>query len=129
MPNKSRAETNIRITTAATLFATHTRDANEIATLLKTSARNVHRWAERQLWDDVLQTLGYEGERNFRVHTQRDAQRDAGTAYQIAKDAYFDAIKPGKPQHTWASYAAAVAGLSWRRVNVWAKKYHWRDET
>ena len=71
MPKRSKAELDILITVAAGLFATHTRDAKKIANLLDTSERSVHRWAEREKWEEVLQTLNYEGERNFRVKPTR----------------------------------------------------------
>ena len=71
MANKSKTETNIRITIAAGIFATHTRDAKEIADMLKTTERNIHRWAEKDLWAEVLHTLDYKGERNFRVRSRR----------------------------------------------------------
>ena len=71
MPKRSKAELDILITIAAGLFAIHTRDAKEIANLLDTSERSVHRWAEREKWEEVLQTLNYEGKRNFRVKPTR----------------------------------------------------------
>ena len=52
MPKRSKAELDIliRVTIAAGLFAIHTelweRDAKEIANLLNTSERSVHRWAK-----------------------------------------------------------------------------------
>ena len=67
MANKSAAERDIHISVAAWMFATQTRDAKEIAGLLKTTDRTIHRYAETQRWDEVLQILGYDGERNFRV--------------------------------------------------------------
>ena len=74
MPKRSKAELDILITVAAGLFATHTRDAKEIANLLDTSERSVHRWAKEDLWEEVLQTLNYEGERNFRVKPRRSKE-------------------------------------------------------
>lgn len=71
MPNRSKAEMDILVTTAAGLFVLHTRDAKEIARLLNTTERNVHRWAQRDKWEEVLQTLNYTGERNFRVNPTR----------------------------------------------------------
>ena len=71
MPKRSKIETDILVTVAAGLFATQTRDAKKIAGLLDTTERNVHRWAERDKWDEVLTTLNYEGERNFRVKPRR----------------------------------------------------------
>ena len=52
---------------AAGLFATHTRDAKEVANLLGTSEQSVHQWAKEDLWEEVMQTLNYDGEHNFRV--------------------------------------------------------------
>ena len=66
-----KAETDILVTIAAGLFATHTRDAKEIANLLNTTERNVYRWAKEDLWEDVLRTLNYEDERHFRVKPTR----------------------------------------------------------
>ena len=71
MPNRSKAEMDILVTTAAGLFVLYTRDAKEIARLLNTTERNVHRWAQRDKWEEVLQTLNYKGERNFRVKPRR----------------------------------------------------------
>ena len=71
MPKRSKTETDIFVTIAAGFFATHTRDAKKIASLLKTTERTVHRWAEREKWEEVLQTLNYTGERNFRVKPRR----------------------------------------------------------
>lgn len=122
---KSQAETQIRITTAAGLFAFHTRDAKEIAEYLNTTERNIHRWAEHDRWKEVLQTLSYNGDLSFRVQKHRDTQRDAGESFQIAKDAYQQAKAEGKPKHTWASYAADAARLSRERVHKWAKRFHW----
>ena len=70
--SRRKAETDdILVTIAAGLFATHTRDAKKIASLLNTTERNVHQWAEREKWEEVLQTLNYEGKRNFRVKPTR----------------------------------------------------------
>ena len=71
MPKRSKVETDILVTIAAGFFATQTRDAKVIARLLNTTERNVHRWAQREKWEEVLQTLNYEGERNFRVKPRR----------------------------------------------------------
>ena len=71
MPKRSKAETDILVTIAAGLFALHTRDAKEIARLLNTTERTIHRWAAREKWEEVLKTLNYEGQRNFRVKPRR----------------------------------------------------------
>lgn len=67
MGNKSTAEKDIHISVAAWMFATQTRDAGEIAKAIGTSDRTIHRYAETERWEEVLTTLNYEGERNFRV--------------------------------------------------------------
>ena len=71
MPKRSKAEIDTFITAAATIFVTHTRDAKEIALILNTTERTVHRWAAREKWEEILLTLNYEGERNFRVKPRR----------------------------------------------------------
>ena len=71
MPKRSKTEIDILVTVAAGFFATHTRNAKEIANLLKTTERTVYRWAERDKWKEVLKTLNYKGERNFRVKPRR----------------------------------------------------------
>ena len=71
MPNRSEAEMNIRVTVAAGLFVMHTRDAKEIAKLMGTTERSIHRYSKRDRWDEVLKELGYEGKRNFRVRPTR----------------------------------------------------------
>lgn len=71
MPKRARSEVDILVSAAAAIFAIHTRDAKEIAGILRTTERTIHRWAEREKWEEVLQTLGYEGERNFRVKPRR----------------------------------------------------------
>lgn len=75
MGNKSTAERDIHISVAAWMFATQTRDAVEIAKAIGTSDRTIHRYAETERWEEVLTTLNYEGERNFRV---RKAGRKKG---------------------------------------------------
>lgn len=70
-PKRAKSEKDIFVTVATGLFATHIRDAKEIASPLNTTERIVHRWVERDKWEEVLQTLKYEGKRNFRVKPRR----------------------------------------------------------
>ena len=67
MGNKSTEERELYISAAALIFATQTRDADEIAKAIGSSNRTIQRYAETQRWQEVLQILGYNGERNFRV--------------------------------------------------------------
>ena len=63
----------LSIIVAAGLFTTHASGAKEIASLLNTTGRNFHQWAEREKWKGVLETLGYEGDRNFRLQPTEHA--------------------------------------------------------
>ena len=127
MPARSKAKTDILITVAAGIFATHTRDAKEIGILLNTSERSVHRWAETDIWDTVLETLNYEGERNFRVKSNRDSQREAGELFEKAREAYQAAIRSGQPAHKLASSASSAVGLPAQRIHYWAMTHNWRE--
>ena len=123
MSKKSKAEIDIRVTIAAGLFANYTRDAKEIARLLNTTERNIHRWAERQRWDEVLQILKYNGERNFRVRPARDMQ--SSPDFEKAKTAYSRARENGIPKHKLATLVSNELGISYRTVLEWAKAFGW----
>lgn len=123
MPNKSKAETDIRITVAAGLFATYTRDAKEIADKLNTTERNIHRWAEKARWAEVLQTLGYTGERHFRVRPARDMQ--SSPEFERAKTLYRRARQDGVPKHKLATTVGTQIGIKSERVRGWAKTFNW----
>lgn len=128
MPYRSKAETDILVTAGAALFATYTRDAKEIANLLNTSERSVHRWAERDKWEEVLQTLNYEGERNFRVKSSRDTESEAGEIFKKAREVYQEALRAGEPKHKLATIAGKAVGLPSRKIHDWAVRHGWRDE-
>lgn len=85
--------------------------ANEIASRLNTSTRNVHRWAERERWTEVLELLGYDGERNFRVQPARDTQRDAGDTFEKAHAAYIQARRDGVPKTKRIASVAQQIGI------------------
>ena len=67
MGNRTQAEMSIVITVAAFYFVNHSRDAKEIADFVDVTERTIHRWAESPKWHEVLNDLGYTGERSFRV--------------------------------------------------------------
>ena len=127
MPARSKAKTDTLVTVAAGLFATHTRDAKEIASLLDTSERSVHRWAKTDVWETVLKTLNYEGERNFRVKPNRDSQREVGEIFEKAHDAYQEAIKAGEPKHKLATVTSNAVGIPARKIHDWAMTHGWRE--
>ena len=127
MPYRSKAEKDILVTAGAALFATHTRDAKEIGSLLNTTERTIHRWAELEKWEEVLQTLNYEGERNFRVKPSRDSQSEAGEIFEKAREVYQEAFKAGEPQHKLATIASSAVGVPSGKIHYWAMKHGWRD--
>jgi hypothetical protein len=67
MPKQSQAEMENTIRLAALYFVTETRDAKIIAEKVNASERTIHRWSKSPVWIQTLDTLGYTGERNFRV--------------------------------------------------------------
>ena len=116
MPKRSKAELETLITAAARLFATHTRDAKEIADLLNTSERSVHRWAKEELWEKVLQSLNYEGERNFRVKPKRS------TDTLITAAARLFATHTRDPKEI-----AKLLNTKERSIRRWAKSEIWEE--
>lgn len=128
MANKSTAERDIHITTAACLFVTYTRDAKEIANILKTTDRTIHRYAETELWEEILQIVGYEGERSFRVEATRDTARDYGEVFEKAKEIFIAAVRQGHSNWKAAGIAAEKLGLTQKRVSKWSHQFGWRDK-
>ena len=116
MPKRSKAELEALITAAARLFATHTRDAKEIADLLNTSERSIHRWAKSELWEQTLQTLGYEGERNFRIKPKRS------TDTLITAAARLFATHTRDPKEI-----ANLLNTKERSIRRWAKSEIWEE--
>ena len=125
MPKKRKSEIDIRVTIAAGFFATYTRDAKEIARLLNTSERNIHRWAERDRWNEVLEILQYTGERNFRVRPAREMQNNPD--FEKARTAYQDARENGIPKHKRATIVSNELGIGYRTVLEWAKVFGWNN--
>ena len=126
MANKSKAERDTQITVAAGLFATHTRDAQEIGDKLNTTPRNIHRWAETELWNKVLENLGYTGERNFRIKSSRNSQNNPD--FEKAKIAYQQALADGIPKHKIASSVSKQTSVIPETIRKWAKKYQWHSD-
>ena len=122
----TKAERDILIITSATLFAKHTRDANEIAALLGTTERTVHRWSKESLWHQTLDTLGYESERNFRVQPARDSVENPN--FEVVETAYLAAIEQGVPKHKRVSLVSKQTGVNDWTVRNWAKKFGWDNE-
>ena len=126
MPRHTKAQTEIYITAAATLFVRHTRDANEIASLLDTTDRSIHRWSKQPRWTEVLDTLNYDGERHFRVRQRRDLQRDDPN-FEAVRDAYSEAIAQGVPKNKRISTVAAQTGVKNWKVREWVRRFGWSD--
>lgn len=129
MANRSKVERNTLITTAAGIFAKHTRDAKEIADILDTSERNIYRWAETPQWEKTLADIGYEGERSFRVATTRDIKRDYGEVFEKARALYIAAVEHGHSNWKAAGIAAEELGLQQKTVLKWSRRFRWQDKT
>ena len=125
MPRRTKAETDILITAAATLFARHTRDAGEIALMLDCAKSSVYRWWKSPLWTQVLDTLGYEGEKHFRVMPARDADRENAEAFEVVKTAYEQAQWDGVPRSRISRRVAEQTGVKYWKVREMARKYRW----
>ena len=125
MAKRSKAEVDALTTRAAWIFATQTRDADEIASLLKTSKRSVERYAESELWAEVLKSLDYQGPRNFRVNPTRETARDANGAFEKAREVYMEAKESGAPKHRWATLTATATGVPLSTLYTWVAKYGW----
>ena len=125
MPKRTQHEIDTLVTIAAGIFATHTRDAKVIASVLNTTERNIHRWAEREKWGEALEILNYEGQRNFRVQKSRDAQRENADVFDTVKAAYEQARAQGIPYYKRATRAAQVTGVPSRNIRDWARKFKW----
>ena len=67
MAKKTKGDKDIMVQFAAWLFVNQTRDAKEIAKILKVGERTIHRYSETNTWNNVLQDLRYNGVRSFRV--------------------------------------------------------------
>lgn len=114
---------------AAALFAFITRDAQQLATHFKVSDATIKRWAKTPDWEHALDVFGYTGDRAFEAQPFRDTQRDAGKAFQLAKEAYMKAVFDGIPPHQRASRVAKEAGITPRRARNWAKRFDWGSES
>ena len=123
MPNRSKSERDIHIIAAASLFATLTRDAQEIADLLDTSKRSIHRWSKEAIWHQTLDILGYEGERNFRVQPARSIQDNPN--FETVESAYREAQAQGVPKHKRVSLVSEQTGVKDWNVRYWANKFGW----
>ena len=126
MANRSKADTDIRITIAAGLFAIHTRDAKEIARLVDTSERNIHRWAEREKWEEVLTTLGYP----VNVTSGLDREGLPGIkSYSEAGKCRSGTRRNSRPQIPCrrypASFASAVRRSTWVSSCLVLKQSRW----
>ena len=115
MGNRRKAEVDADITAAALLFAMSTRDAKEIAKIMDTSERNIHRWAKTGRWAKTLKSIDYKGERNFRVKPRRSNDPLVTAAALLFATRTRDAEEIAK-----------IMDTSERNVREWAKTGRWR---
>ena len=125
MGNKSTAERDIHIITAACLFTTYTRDAKEIADIMNTTDRTIHRYAKTDRWEEVLQIVGYEGERSFRVEATRDPARDYGEVFEKAEEIFIAAVRQGHSNWKAAGIVEEKLAIKQKRALKWARQFGW----
>ena len=126
-----RQKNIIKICSAASYFASKSRNLTQIANTFKVSERTVRRWSENAPeWEETLTLWEYNGERFFETKPKRDAERDAGGIFVKAREIYRNAFLSGTPIHKLARSVVDAVGndvLSIRRVREWAKRYRWLD--
>ena len=123
-----------KIHMAVGLFIGMTRDAKIIAEKLKTSERNVKRWAKDAEWKIALESINYQGDRSFRVKKQgRDPQRDNPELFERVRKQYIANLKDSNTGWECARITAEAlkskgTEILPRRVWNWAKKYDWEGK-
>ena len=122
----AQVKTIAKIHAAATYFVFVSRDPKQIAKALNLkNVRTVHRWAETQEWQEVLEVCGYEGDRAFENLPVSDPE--SGASFEDAHQAYLKTIADGVPEHRRAAFAGEAVGIPARKIRDWARRYGWRE--
>lgn len=117
---------DIRIVTAAYLFSKG-KTAEEIAELIDTSQRTVCRYVETSLWETVLNTLEFTGNRSFPKQPRRDIERESGDQIEYTHEVYTQIIKEGINPRNAARLTSERTGLPISRVRQWERRFAWRE--
>ena len=115
-----------KIHAAAAYFVFVSRDPKQIAKAFNLkNVRTVHRWAETEEWEEVLDVCGYEGDRAFQHLPVSDTE--GGTSFEDARQAYLKTARDGVPQSQRAAVAAEAVGMTARKIRDWARRYNWGE--
>ena len=105
---------------AAFMFARITRDADEIAKALQVTPRTVYRLLDRVDFNAELDTLGYDGERSFRIQPRGKGERKPSEKKQRARELW-DSL--ALPEHRRATAIAELTGIPTRTIRGWVKEW------
>ncbi len=122
-----RKKSLVKRPAAAFYFARISRDIRKIAEEFDVTEWTVRKWAKTSEWHEALNVFAYKGDRQFDTQPTRDAARENREIFDMAKQAYQEALNAGKPYHKLATIAGERVGLPRRRIHDWAMKYNWRE--
>lgn len=131
--NRSKEDRAKEIGKAARIFATKTRNAQEIANQLNTTPRTIQRYAHTPEWMAALHALDYQGDTSFRVAKTRDPQRDNPDLFQQAKVLYLENAETAPSSWKCAGITAEKLrgrdgwNIQPRTIWNWARRYGWWD--
>lgn len=103
--------------------------AEEVGQFVGASKRTIERWSQTAEWQTALDNLGFKGDRNWRRNPHRDIERDAGEDFKRVKSTFFQVIEEGTHPRNAARQTAQRTGIHQRRIDGWAKRYGWREES
>ena len=116
----------IKLHAAATIFTSRGGCAAKmIAEILRIPLNSVYHFAKMPEWDDALDTLGYEGDRQFSVERTRDPQRDSGELVAQARALYITHRRRGDTHKKAVTAASTTLAIDRRRINQWHSRYNW----
>ena len=117
-----------RLHAAAAIFATRTDcTAQQIADRLKVSVDTIYGYARQKEWHETLDTLGFDGNREFAKRLRREALRDRPKLLRKARQIYKRHLR------AWGEHSKAVNAVlrnlpeirDRRTINRWSKRYNW----
>ena len=116
-----------KIRAAAYYFVYVSRNLKRIAKDFRVDSRTIQRWADTDIWTEILDACDYRGPRTFELQPYRDTERDAGEEFRKAREVYQKALKAGEPRHKLAAITEAKTGIPRKKIGTWARKHGWRD--
>lgn len=118
--------TQAKVVAAATIFASKNGcSAQEIADILNVPLNSVYHYAKQPEWNETLDTLGFDGDRQFTRKTTRDPMKDSAELVAQARGIYIKERLDGSTHKQAVSAVCEALELKRRRINEWAAKYDW----